>query len=714
MTWFMAPAAGRAAALRRWLTALTLWAGVMLLPALAQAPPPSPPPAQVQEFMRLLDDPAVRSWLDQARQAPAPALQPSGPVAAEDDLAARLAAARQHVRAVAAAIPAFPAEARRASDRLLVEMNERGPLSILLLVLGFGILGYGSERLFWSATARARAWIASHPAETAGERVRLLSLRLGFGLTLVAIFGLGSIGAFLVLDWPPLLRRIVLGYLVAALITRFTLMVGRVLLTPGSRGETDTDRNRALPIDGETARFWLARLALFVGYFAFGSATVGVLATVGFPPDLRAAAAYTLGLGLLVIAVEAVWRRPSREPHPGAGRTGFNVLLTAYCALLWMIWVAGFNRLFWLGVVSGALPAAISIARSSTRHLMRSASGDATPSIREVTTERGVRALLIVAAALFLADAWGIDLVEMTARDNALTRLLRGALVSVVVLLLADFIWGLAKAAIDARLSGDAVVAPPGSAEAVRQARLRTLLPIVRNILLVVIVVLAALTAISALGVEIGPLIAGAGVVGVAVGFGAQTLVKDVISGIFYLLDDAFRVGEYIQSGSYRGTVDSFSLRSIKLRHHRGPVYTVPFGELGAVQNMSRDWVIDKFQINVTYDTDLEKARKLIKVIGQEMAADPEFAPHIIEPLKMQGVEQFGDFAIQIRMKMTTRPGEQFVIRRKAYARIKQAFDANGIHFAFPTVQVAGGGDAAPAVAHEALQLIRPAVGAVE
>src|SRR3546814_10847173 len=94
---------------------------------------------------------------------------------------------------------------------------------------------------------------------------------------------------------------------------------------------------------------------------------------------------------------------------------------------------------------------------------------------------------------------------------------------------------------------------------------------------------------LSAMGIEIGPLIAGAGVVGVAIGFGAQTLVKDVISGVFYLLDDASRVGEYIQSGSYTGTVESFSLRSVKLRHHRGPLYTVPFGELGAVQNRSEE-----------------------------------------------------------------------------------------------------------------------------
>ena len=165
-------------------------------------------------------------------------------------------------------------------------------------------------------------------------------------------------------------------------------------------------------------------------------------------------------------------------------------------------------------------------------------------------------------------------------------------------------------------------------------------------------------------------------------GFGAQTLVKDVIAGIFYLLDDAFRVGEYIQSGSYKGTVESFSLRSVKLRHQRGPLFTVPFGELGAVQNMSRDWVIDKLMVGVTYDTDLDKVKKIIKQIGQELLADPEFAPHIIETLKMQGVEQFGDFAIQIRMKMMTKPGEQFVIRRKAYALIKKAFDANHIAFA--------------------------------
>src|SRR4029453_11262052 len=124
-------------------------------------------------------------------------------------------------------------------------------------------------------------------------------------------------------------------------------------------------------------------------------------------------------------------------------------------------------------------------------------------------------------------------------------------------------------------------------------------LPILRNILFIVLLVMSLLMALSAMGIEIGPLIAGAGGVGVAVGFGAQTIVKDIISGVFFLLDDAFRVGEYISSGNYKGTWESFSLRSVKLRHHRGPLFTIPFGELGAVQNQSRDWVIDKFNITV-------------------------------------------------------------------------------------------------------------------
>ncbi|HEX7006106.1 MAG TPA: mechanosensitive ion channel family protein, partial [Alphaproteobacteria bacterium] len=290
------------------------------------------------------------------------------------------------------------------------------------------------------------------------------------------------------------------------------------------------------------------------------------------------------------------------------------------------------------------------------------------------------------------------------------TKLLRGMITAVVIVLIADLGWRVLRAMIDRKLAEAQTAGKLEGEEARRRARLLTLLPILKNMLFIVLLVIVALMVLSSVGVEIGPLIAGAGVVGVAVGFGAQTLVKDIISGMFYLLDDAFRVGEYIQSGSYKGRVESFSLRSVKLRHHRGPLYTVPFGELGAIQNMSRDWVIDKLSINVPFDTDLDKAKKLIKQIGKDLKENPDFGKHIIETLKMQGVEQFGDFAIQIRMKMKTKPGEQFVIRRRAYAMIKKAFDANGISFAFPTVRVAGNGDdAAGAIARQGMAAATPA-----
>jgi moderate conductance mechanosensitive channel len=141
----------------------------------------------------------------------------------------------------------------------------------------------------------------------------------------------------------------------------------------------------------------------------------------------------------------------------------------------------------------------------------------------------------------------------------------------------------------------------------------------------------------------------------------------------------------------------------------------VPFSLLGAVENMSRDWVIDKITLGVTYDSDLDLAKKLIKQIGLELAAEPDFAPLIIEPMKLQGVDAFGDYAIQLRAKMMTLPGQQFVVRRAALARIKKAFDANGIKFAFPTVQVASDVEpATAAVAREALALTQPAAQAAE
>jgi small-conductance mechanosensitive channel len=690
--------------------ALLLCASAALAQGTAAPADTSP---KVRELLDLLADPAVRDWLtrQQAAQAATTAPPPAGPEATPSgQLANRLANVRQHLHGLATALPSLPAEFKRAGIILSLEFEEQGLFTVLLLILAFVALGFGAEWLYYWLAAGLEKWILALPLDTVSQRLRAVGIRLGYGIGMVAAFTIGSVGAFLVFAWPPLLREVVLGYLLAFLILRVTLVLCRFLLAPGG------ERFRIIPTSTPAAWFWFRRIGFFVGWLAFGWVTVGLLATLGVARPVQQIIAYTLGLVLLGIGLEIAWRRPRAEgTAEGFGRRASSWLLSAYFVLLWVLWFLSAMPLFWLAVVVVGLPVTIRVTERSVAHLLRPA-GTAEPAgtvkgVHVVGVERGVRALLIIGFALLLAWAWKVDLGALTASETLATRLIRGAFSAVVIFLVADFVWQAAKTLIDRTLAQAADPGQPDTEEARRRARMRTLLPILRNVLFIVVIVVAVLMVLSHMGVQIGPLIAGAGVVGVAIGFGAQTLVKDIISGVFYLLDDAFRTGEYIQSGSYKGTVESFSLRSVKLRHHRGPLYTVPFGELGAIQNMSRDWVIDKMMIGITYDSDLDKAKKLIKQIGKDLAAEPDFAPHIIEPLKMQGVEQFGEFAIQIRMKMMTKPGQQFTIRRKAYAMIKKAFDANGIKFALPTVQVSDGDEAAGAAARQVLQKPAPAEG---
>ena len=696
-------------ALRRILTSLAFCCLAWALPAGAQDAPAAAPeqaPARVQELLQLLQDPAVRDWLAQNRAAEAaptqaPAAEPE--MTASGFVAGRIAAVRRHVADLFAALPTLPEQFNRCFVILSLEFEEHGLIGVLLLIAGFIALGFGAEQLYRWLTTGFRNRLIAQPLDTVTQRLRAVAIRLAYGIGLVASFAVGSVGGFLVLDWPPLLREIGLGYLLAFLVLRLFLVAGRFLLAPGG------ERFRILPMSTPAAWFWYRRLGLFSGWLAFGWVTIGLLGTLGMAVDARYVVAYLLGLGLLAIGLESVWRAPSER----LGRAR-KWLLSLYYVLLWILWAINAMHAFWLAVAVFGLPAAIAAMQRAVTHVLRppgaADAGETTPGVIAASLARGLRTLFIILAALLLARAWQLDLVALTAQDTLATRLTRGAINAVLIVLVADFAWHVLRAMIDRKLAETPALGQLDTEEARRRARLRTLLPILRNVILIVLVAMALLMALAALGIDIGPLIAGAGVVGVAIGFGAQTLVKDIISGVFFLLDDAFRIGEYVQSGSYKGTVESFSLRSVKLRHHRGPLTTVPFGELGAIENMSRDWVIDKLTIGVTYDTDLDKAKKLIKQVGKELAADPEFAPHIIETLKMQGVEQFGDFAIQIRMKMMTKPGEQFVIRRKALAMIKKVFDANVIKFAFPTVQVAGGtSDAQAAMAQQALQMAKPA-----
>jgi moderate conductance mechanosensitive channel len=671
--------------------------------ALAQAPAATAPetPAKVEMLLELLDDPEVRTWLE-TRQAE-PADERPDTFTTGEFLSNRLDAIRLHLVDIISAVTRLPAELERAVNRLHASGAAYGFAPAILLSLAFIGLGLIAEWLYRHAAAPLRQYSPRVDVAGPGSRARSLGALLLLGLGSAAAFGLGGVGAFLAFDWPPLLRTVVVYFLLAAVITMLVRGILNAFLLPFGERFNSPGFVGAHPI---AAEFYRRRLLLAVGWFAFAYAFAQSLLVLGVEFHAGQLVAYFLGLVLLSIGLEMVWNRPGScsEVMPSRGRSWF---FTFCLVLLWLIWIAGTMRLFWLLAVAIALPLLVKVTGKMVSGIYSGDSAGAgtgvSPGVAAEVARQTIRALLIIAAVLLLAWGWGFDFDTIMNLQDPAAVLARRILMVLVVLLAADLVWQVTKTLIDSLLARAQDPGAPGTPEAIRRAKSRTLLPIVRNVLMVFLLVLAAMMSLTSLGVEIGPLIASAGVIGIAVGFGAQTLVKDIFSGMFYLLDDAFRVGEYIVSGQFKGTVESFSLRSVRLRHHLGPIYTIPFGELGAIQNMSRDFVIDRLSITVTYDTDIEMVRKLIKKIGQQLAEDPELAGSIIQPLKMQRINAFGDYGIEIRLKVMTKPGEQFALRQKAYPLIKKVFDENNIEFAFPTVRVAAEADNTAAAAQQVI-----------
>jgi small-conductance mechanosensitive channel len=220
-------------------------------------------------------------------------------------------------------------------------------------------------------------------------------------------------------------------------------------------------------------------------------------------------------------------------------------------------------------------------------------------------------------------------------------------------------------------------------------SRLSTVLPLLLGVSKACIAVIFGLIALGNIGIDITPLLAGAGIVGIALGFGAQKLVADVVSGIFFLIDDAFRTGEYVAVEGTVGTVEKISIRSMQLRHHKGPVHTIPYGEIPKITNFSRDWVIMKLKFTVPFNTDPNKVKKIFKQIGKDLQEVPELAADLLQPFKSQGVFDFDDVGMIIRGKFMAKPGKQFTLRKEIYNRVKTEFEANGIDFARREVRVA-------------------------
>ena len=302
-----------------------------------------------------------------------------------------------------------------------------------------------------------------------------------------------------------------------------------------------------------------------------------------------------------------------------------------------------------------------------------------------------IRLILITLLVLSLMEAWGLDLIAkyrtVGGRDIMLTLVDIGA-----VILIGYIIWEVIQLWMERKLpdepEDDGVIEIEGEGGGAAASRTETLLPLFRTTLLIVLFLMVVMSVLYSLGIQIGPLLAGAGVVGIAVGFGAQKLVQDIISGVFFLIDDAFRKGEYVEVAGMRGTVEKLSVRSMRLRHHLGAVQTIPYGEIATVRNQSRDWVIMKLELRLSYDVDIEKVRKIIKKVGQEMFEDEEIGPNMLQPLKSQGVMRVEESALIVRMKFTAKPGEQWIVRRVAYTKVRDALAAAGIEFAHREVKV--------------------------
>ncbi|MGO7542238.1 mechanosensitive ion channel domain-containing protein [Rhizobium ruizarguesonis] len=696
--------------LRRMCAFLTVVFSTLLLASVnpASAAEPTNSSAPIRVIIELPNDDSGRALVNRIVPSNQEPVQPVAvsQEAAPTSIATSLQDLRQRLLTLVGAVPTLPGQIQSAI-RVFQTDDRIEPVGLILAVVLFVAGGFVAQRLAWWSGRGLLHFVLNAPADTVRQRIRLHAARLSMGLLALVGYLIGSLGAFILFPWPAVFRDIALILLSAALMVRLGVLVGRIVIAPGAR----LPHMRLLTLVTSLAWFWYYWLLGIVAVLAAGWATIEVIGTIGASPilaDLFTAA----WLGVVSIALMVmIWLRHFRSDGPPVSRlvcVGFS----ASILLSWLLWVSGLRGAFWTVVVITLLPLTVSVAHDIIRRIIQSGDQQAVedPAIVgwSVVIMQTLRNGLIVVAALLIARAWNVNLSDLAAAETVTTRLIRAGIRIVIVLLVTDVIWKLARTLIDSQMAVASRSEQGGhhdGPDARRRQRLNTLLPILRNVLFLAIGAVGFLMILDAVGIQIGPLLAGAGVVGIAVGFGAQTLVKDIISGVFYLFDDAFRIGEYIQAAKYKGTVEGFSLRSIRLRHHRGPVTIVPFGELGAVQNLSRDWVIDIITLTLNYDSDLEEVRKTIKRIGVELLEDAELGPNIIEPLKMQGIEQMADYGVQIRLKFMTKPGEQFGVRRKALAMLKKTFAEKGIQFATPTVHVSGGpADAAATAAASELQ----------
>jgi len=605
---------------------------------------------------------------------------------------------------VVRAVPALGA--KLASIPGLLDQSATGgrSLSTFVLLLGLvAVAALAAEAVLRALMTRFRHRLAANAGPEQGLRslMNLVALAVLDGLGVVAVWLIcnAAIGAWF--TGPTGQDRLAAAILDGIFYWRLYVLLFLIVLRPA------LPQARLCDAADHPARALYARLELVMLMIIVGRTLGQVLLAIQTP--VAAIGAYQVLVTVLYVSAFVWLVRSSRDAAAQwLGGLGKAAPLIGVIGRHWVPVAVAFFVILGLtqiyGAVSGRthVPTAMlltlvlvvgvlmfeTLMQAFVRRLDSQLDG-ATPASDAAklpdVVARCVRVAVLIAAAVVIAETWVVEVLAL-ADEAEWDQITRSSRTAGFTLFAAFVLWELFKywtdpymarknkSAAEAIADGDAT-APPAS-------RISTMMPLLRATAAVLITIVAVMVALESFGVNITPLIAGASVLGLAVSFGSQTLVKDIVSGIFYLSDDAFRVGEYIDCGKAKGTVEGFTLRSIKLRHQNGQVHTIPFGQLGQITNFSRDWITVKFNLRFARDTDLEALRKAAKKIGADLMEMPAIKADILAPFKMQGVADIADNALLVRFKFTARPGNPAAIQREAVKRMFSVFPAAGIEFA--------------------------------
>jgi small-conductance mechanosensitive channel len=711
--------------------------GAQMVPASGSSeeiatPPPSP--NDVKEFLRLLGDPSVQAWLREGVAGETVQAEANAKPLREQ-IDARLAAIAIRMQALRLAYIMVPNLQSEINSEWNEALSKPQRVRTLTYILTFLLIGFGLEWLYRQYVRLPLLRIENAPKDRPLEKLVGAAMRAMLIFAGLVIFAIGSIGAFASFEWHPLVRGEVINFMAMVLVFRIIMAVSLFLQAPNA------PELRLVPYDTPVARMMhgLVRVETLVVVLAVAlSYSLARLKNLkAEDTDLALAAlAQSVILATLVLVVTwgCIWiafHRAQRLSETSLDIRfmrlwrGYLLVLVTAVFCLWLIGVFG---LMWAVLVLGLVVPGIRVTKvwidhffdQSTAalretHLAKFASvgsdfdeaGAGESGGDEIAVElpafvdphaaarpivqHTARFVLLIGVIFALAAGWGINVSALAQDQTVIGHVLKLLVDCFVAILIADLVWTWAKTVIDKRLAD--YVRPVGSEAPGPEARLITLLPLLRTILLITLLTMVGLTVLTAIGVNIAPILAGAGILGIAIGFGTQSLVRDIVAGIFFLIDDAFRLGEYIEIGDLMGTVESISIRSMRIRHHRGKVHTVPYGELKSLTNHSRDWVIMKLEFRVPFDTDLGLVKKLVKKIGAELQQNEVYGKSILETLKSQGVRRMEEFNMVVGVKFMTKPGEQWLVRRDAYQMVRDTFEANGIRLAERNVkvQIAGG-----------------------